>query len=126
MIEEDRTNTIVLEENRTIMEEIGALEKNKTWDLCTLPKGHKTVGCKWYDGLASKEVTFTCWVVLLSPFTDYGRRRKTWILSFDNVSTFAMFGSPFFQTFYLSLACQHQKYDRGVPSQSATRRRNDF
>ena len=24
-----------------------ALEKNKTWDPCTLPKGHKIVGCKW-------------------------------------------------------------------------------
>ncbi|KAL0551795.1 hypothetical protein IC582_010884 [Cucumis melo] len=29
------------------MEEMRALEKNKIWDLCTLPKGHKTVGCKW-------------------------------------------------------------------------------
>ena len=27
------------------MEEMRALEKNKTWELCTLPKGHKSVGC---------------------------------------------------------------------------------
>ncbi|KAA0041260.1 reverse transcriptase [Cucumis melo var. makuwa] len=27
-----------------VMEEMGALEKNKTWEICTLPKGHKTVG----------------------------------------------------------------------------------
>ncbi|KAA0047701.1 putative mitochondrial protein [Cucumis melo var. makuwa] len=30
-----------------VKEEMRALEKNKTWDLCTLPKRHKTVGCKW-------------------------------------------------------------------------------
>ena len=29
------------------MEEMRALEKNKTWELYTLPKGHKSVGCKW-------------------------------------------------------------------------------
>ncbi|KAL0560291.1 hypothetical protein IC582_000691 [Cucumis melo] len=30
-----------------VMEEMRVLEKNKTWDLCTLPKGHKTMRCKW-------------------------------------------------------------------------------
>ncbi|KAL4034485.1 hypothetical protein IC575_003132 [Cucumis melo] len=30
-----------------VMEEMRAQEKNKTWDPCTLPKGHKTIGCKW-------------------------------------------------------------------------------
>ena len=29
------------------MEEIKALEKNKTWEICALPKGHKTLGGKW-------------------------------------------------------------------------------
>ena len=29
------------------MEEIKALEKNRTWEICTLPKRHKLVGCKW-------------------------------------------------------------------------------
>ena len=29
-----------------VMEEMRALEKNKTYDLCTPPKGHKTVGWK--------------------------------------------------------------------------------
>ena len=29
-----------------VMEEMEALEKNNTWDLCNLPKGHMTVGCK--------------------------------------------------------------------------------
>ena len=28
------------------MEEMRALEKNKTWELYALPKGHKIVGCK--------------------------------------------------------------------------------
>ncbi|KAA0066554.1 Cysteine-rich RLK (RECEPTOR-like protein kinase) 8 [Cucumis melo var. makuwa] len=32
-----------------VMEEIRAMEKNETWDICTLPKGHKTVGCKWLN-----------------------------------------------------------------------------
>ena len=36
------------------MEEMRALEKNKTWDLCTLPKKHKTVGCKWVFTLKYK------------------------------------------------------------------------
>jgi len=30
-----------------IMEEMRALEKNHTWELVALPKGHKPVGCKW-------------------------------------------------------------------------------
>ncbi|KAA0031796.1 reverse transcriptase [Cucumis melo var. makuwa] len=37
-----------------VMEETRALEKNKTWDLCTLPKGHKIVGCKWVFALQYK------------------------------------------------------------------------
>jgi len=28
-------------------EELLALQKNKTWELVHLPKGKKTVGCKW-------------------------------------------------------------------------------
>ena len=32
-----------------VMEEMKALEKNSTWDICTLPKGHKTVGSKWAE-----------------------------------------------------------------------------
>ena len=28
-------------------DEMAALEKNKTWDLVTLPDGQRTVGCKW-------------------------------------------------------------------------------
>ena len=29
-----------------VMEEMRALQKNKTWQICTLPRGHKIVGCK--------------------------------------------------------------------------------
>ncbi|TYK26805.1 reverse transcriptase [Cucumis melo var. makuwa] len=29
-----------------VMEEMKALEKNNTWEICALPKGHKPVGCK--------------------------------------------------------------------------------
>ncbi|KAL0549431.1 hypothetical protein IC582_013913 [Cucumis melo] len=29
-----------------VMEEMKALEKNRTLEICALPKGHKTVGCK--------------------------------------------------------------------------------
>ncbi|TYK02690.1 putative mitochondrial protein [Cucumis melo var. makuwa] len=38
----------------TIMEEIKALEKNKTWKICALPKEHKIVGCKWVFTLKYK------------------------------------------------------------------------
>ncbi|KAL0557193.1 hypothetical protein IC582_005711 [Cucumis melo] len=31
-----------------------ALEKNRTWEICVLPKGHKTVGCKWVFSLKYK------------------------------------------------------------------------
>ena len=27
--------------------EVGALHKNHTWDLCTLPEGKKAIGSKW-------------------------------------------------------------------------------
>jgi hypothetical protein len=30
-----------------IKEELEALRKNKTWELTTLPRGKKAVGCKW-------------------------------------------------------------------------------
>ncbi|CAJ2662733.1 unnamed protein product [Trifolium pratense] len=30
-----------------VLEEMKALEKNKTWSIMTLPDGKKTVGCKW-------------------------------------------------------------------------------
>ena len=29
------------------MEEIRALERNATWEVMTLPRGKKPVGCKW-------------------------------------------------------------------------------
>lgn len=37
-----------------VTEEMGALEKNKTWDLHNLPKGYKTVGHKWVFTLMYK------------------------------------------------------------------------
>ena len=37
-----------------VSEEIKALEKNSTWKICTLPKGYKTVGCKWVFSLKYK------------------------------------------------------------------------
>ena len=30
-----------------VMEELGALKKNRTWNVVNLPKGKKVVGCKW-------------------------------------------------------------------------------
>ena len=29
------------------MKEIKALEKNRTWECVSIPKGKKVVGCKW-------------------------------------------------------------------------------
>ncbi|KAA0051972.1 reverse transcriptase [Cucumis melo var. makuwa] len=37
-----------------IMEEMKALEKNNTWEICALPKRHKPVGCKWVFTLKYK------------------------------------------------------------------------
>ena len=31
----------------SIREEMGALQRNETWNLVPLPVGNKTVGCKW-------------------------------------------------------------------------------
>jgi Reverse transcriptase (RNA-dependent DNA polymerase) len=31
----------------TMQEEMNAIEKNNTWELTTLPKGHKLIGVKW-------------------------------------------------------------------------------
>ena len=32
---------------KAMLEELTALEKNKTWDLVPYPLGKKIVGCKW-------------------------------------------------------------------------------
>ncbi|KAL0559388.1 hypothetical protein IC582_003997 [Cucumis melo] len=37
-----------------VMEEMKALEKNNTWEICALPNGHKPVGCKWVFTLKYK------------------------------------------------------------------------
>ena len=39
---------------RAIEEEMRALQRNKTWDLVPLPKGKKTVGCKWVFSIKHK------------------------------------------------------------------------
>ena len=48
------------------MEELNALNKNKTWKIVDLPKGKKTVGCKWIftvkcraDGQGRTQKNFT-------------------------------------------------------------------
>jgi hypothetical protein len=40
--------------SRAIQEEMEALLKNNTWNLVSLPKGKKTVGCKWVFSLKYK------------------------------------------------------------------------
>ena len=35
--------------------EITAIERNDTWELCDLPKGHKTIGVKWVYKTKLKE-----------------------------------------------------------------------
>ena len=46
----------IREWNIAVMEEMGALKKNNTLDLCALPIRHKTVGCKWMFTLKYKSV----------------------------------------------------------------------
>lgn len=37
-----------------MIEEIEALKKNDTWELITLPRGKRTVGCRWVYTLKHK------------------------------------------------------------------------
>ncbi|KAA0033032.1 eIF-2-alpha kinase GCN2 isoform X5 [Cucumis melo var. makuwa] len=37
-----------------VMEEMKTFEKNNTWEICALPKGHKPLGCKWVFTLKYK------------------------------------------------------------------------
>lgn len=39
---------------QTMKEEMTTLERNKTWKIVNLPKGKKTVGCKWVFTLKCK------------------------------------------------------------------------
>ena len=36
-------------------EEIAAIERNNTWELSDLPRGHKTIGVKWVHKTKLKE-----------------------------------------------------------------------
>lgn len=38
---------VLLEWVEAMQQEIAALEKNQTWELTSLPKGKKLIGCKW-------------------------------------------------------------------------------
>ncbi|KAA0032965.1 putative mitochondrial protein [Cucumis melo var. makuwa] len=37
-----------------VVEEMKALENNTTWEICTLSRAHKNVGCKWVFSLKYK------------------------------------------------------------------------
>lgn len=37
-----------------MQDEMVALQKNHTWDLVALPKGEKTMGCKWVFAVKQK------------------------------------------------------------------------
>lgn len=62
--------------NAATMEEIKALEKNKTWIITDLPKGKRTIGCKWiflvkYKADGSIE-RFKAWLVAKGFTQSYG------------------------------------------------------
>ncbi|GKV24493.1 hypothetical protein SLEP1_g34100 [Rubroshorea leprosula] len=40
---------------KAMAEEIGSIERNQTWELTDLPKGHKTIGVKWIYKTKLKE-----------------------------------------------------------------------
>ncbi|GLT87811.1 hypothetical protein SLE2022_058710 [Rubroshorea leprosula] len=40
---------------KAMAEEIGSIERNQTWELTNLPKGHKTIGVKWIYKTKLKE-----------------------------------------------------------------------
>ncbi|TYK04503.1 putative mitochondrial protein [Cucumis melo var. makuwa] len=50
----DETEVRTETSNNEAEQEMKALEKNNTWEICALPKGHKPVGCKWVFTLKYK------------------------------------------------------------------------
>ena len=40
---------------KAMVEEIATIERNNTWELINLPKGHKTIGVKWVYKTKLKE-----------------------------------------------------------------------
>ncbi|KAG8477849.1 hypothetical protein CXB51_027472 [Gossypium anomalum] len=61
---------------QAINEEMQSLHKNRTWDLVTLPKGKKAIGCKWVyakkEGFPGKnEIRYKARLNLLALVTQY-------------------------------------------------------
>ena len=44
----------IVEWKSAVEEELRALEKNSTWEICDLPRGKKPVGCKWVFTVKTK------------------------------------------------------------------------
>ena len=38
-----------------VNEELSSLEQHKTWEVCELPAGRKTIGCKWVFKIKQKQ-----------------------------------------------------------------------
>ena len=43
-----------------MMEELSSLERNDTWELCSLPLGRKSIKCKWVLNLKQNADQFRC------------------------------------------------------------------
>ena len=56
--QEEAINSAVLK--AAMMEELSSLERNDTWELCSLPLGRKSIKCKWVFMLKQNADQFRC------------------------------------------------------------------
>jgi hypothetical protein len=50
----------------TMVEELSSLERNDTWELCSLPSGRKAIKCKWVFKLKQNAGQFRCYARLVA------------------------------------------------------------
>ncbi|KAA0043637.1 Cysteine-rich RLK (receptor-like protein kinase) 8 [Cucumis melo var. makuwa] len=117
MSENDKSDATVLEnmeeKNHGDETEMKALEKNNTWEICALPKGHKPVGCKWVltlkykaDGTLDRHKAR----LVAKGFTQtYGLDVKNAFMNGDLVEEVYMGPPPGFEAQFGQQVCKLQK-----------------
>ncbi|KAA0035978.1 Cysteine-rich RLK (receptor-like protein kinase) 8 [Cucumis melo var. makuwa] len=108
-----------------LRKEMNALEKNRTWEICALPMGHKTVGCKWAFSLKYKaDVAKLNTVRILLPvavnkdWSLYQLDVKNTFMNGDLVEEVYMSPLPRFEAQFGQQACKLQKFLYGLKHSS--------